>query len=99
VLVEPLPKPKLYRWFVRERIFRLYRRLRVVEKKLQTALGPPQLMALQSDLDDIDRDGSVLPIPTRHSEVFFSLKAHIDLIRARRAARLAEVRSQPAKVA
>ena len=90
--------PKLYRWLVRERIFKLYRRLRVVEKKLQSVLSPPQLRALENDVDKIDRDGSILPIPTRHSEVFFSLKAHIDLIRTRLAARLVEAHSQAAKI-
>ncbi len=90
--------PKLYRWLVRERIFKLYRRLRVVEKKLQSVLSAPQLIALESDVDTIDRDGSILPIPTRHSEVFFSLKAHIDLIRTRLAARLVEAHSQAAKI-
>jgi hypothetical protein len=39
--------PKLYLWFIRERVRRLYRRLRVVEQGLQTELSSSQIQILQ----------------------------------------------------
>jgi TRAP-type uncharacterized transport system substrate-binding protein len=65
--------PKLYRWFLQDRMRKLYRRLRVVEKAMQTKLTAPQLTALQSDLESIDQASAILPM--RHSEIFFGLNA------------------------
>jgi hypothetical protein len=91
--------PRLFRWFVRERILKLYRRLRIVENGLQTELAASQLIVLQTDFENIERDATKLAVPTRFSDLFFSLKVHINLIRTRLAARLVEVRTQQAKVA
>ena len=91
--------PKLYLWFVRERMSRIDGRLRVIEKALQTKLTAPQVEALQSDLASVDQVASNLWVPMRHSGLFFSLKVHIDLIHTRLTSRLAEVRSKTAKAA
>jgi uncharacterized protein len=88
--------PKLYLWLVRERMSKIYRRLRVVEKALQTKLTAPQIKVLQNDLANIDQVASSLWVPMRHSGLFFSLKVHIDLIRTRLTSRLDEVRSRTA---
>jgi hypothetical protein len=53
--------PKLYLWFIRERVRRLYRRLRVVEQELQTKLSSSQVQVLQSDLESIARAATILP--------------------------------------
>jgi NMT1-like family len=91
--------PRLYRWLVRERVLKLYRRLRIVDKGLQTELTASQVIGFQDELENIDRAASLLGIPTRFSDLLFSLKVHINLTRTRLAARLVEVRSQTAKVA
>lgn len=88
--------PKLYLWFVRERMSKIYRRLRIIEKELQTELTAPRVKALQRDLADIDQVASSLWVPMRHSGLFFSLKVHIDLIRTRLTSRLDEVRNKTA---
>ena len=88
--------PKLYLWLVRERMSKIYRRLRVVEKALQTKLTAPQIKVLQNDLANIDQVASSLWVPMRHSGLFFSLKVHIDLIRTRLTSRFDEVRSRTA---
>jgi TRAP-type uncharacterized transport system substrate-binding protein len=90
--------PRLYRWIVRERTRVLYQRLRVIEKALQSELVPHEVEVLQGDLEHIDRAASILRIPLRHSDLFFSLKVHINLMRMRIASRLAEVRTQTANV-
>lgn len=78
--------PRLYAWLVNARLLRLYRRLRSIEDGLQGDLTTPQILALQGDLDSINRAARVLP--RRHSDLFFSLIMHIDLVRTRVASRL-----------
>ena len=89
--------PKLYLWFVRDRMRKLYRRLRIVDKVLLTELSVPQVQALQTDLDSIDRAANIVPM--RNSDLFFDLRTHIDRTRTHVAMRLTEARSQAAKVA
>ncbi len=91
--------PRLYLWFVRERMSKIYRRLRVIEKALQTELPAPQIKALQNDLANIDLVASSLWVPMRHSGLFFSLKVHIDLIRTRLASRFEDQGSKTANAA
>ncbi len=83
--------PKLYRWFLQDRMRRLYRRLRIVEEAAQTELTAPQVVSLQTELEDIDLAARVLP--QRHSDLFFILEHHITLTRTQLASRLVEVRS------
>ena len=83
--------PKLYRWFLQDRMSRLYRRLRIVEEAAQTELTAPQVVSLQSELEGIDLAARILP--QRHSDLFFILEHHITLTRAQLASRLVEVRS------
>jgi hypothetical protein len=99
VIVYPLFNfaPKLYRWFLQDRMRKLYRRLRTVEKAMKANLTSSQLAALQSDLENIDRVSAVLPM--RHSETYFGLKRDIDTTRTYLASRLVEARSQTANAA
>jgi TRAP-type uncharacterized transport system substrate-binding protein len=99
VIVYPLFNlaPKLYRWFLQDRMRKLYRRLRTVEKAMKANLTASQLAALQSDLENIDRVSAVLPM--RHSETYFGLKRDIDATRTHLASRLVEARSQTANAA
>jgi hypothetical protein len=87
--------PRLYGWFVQERLRKLYRRLRVVENAMQVELTIPQAEALQSHLVDIDRVASAVPM--RHSDLFFIFRYHLDQTRSRLAARLAEAQNRKPK--
>ena len=89
--------PKLYMWFVRQFMAKAYRRMRIIEKELQAELTAPQVAVLQADLESIDRATRILPM--RHSDLFFAMRLHIDLMRTQLASRLIEARSQTAKVA
>jgi TRAP-type uncharacterized transport system substrate-binding protein len=71
--------PKLYLWFIRERVRRLYRRLRLVDKELTTELSSSAAKAVQVELDSIARAAAVVPM--RNSELFFGLVTHIDRTR------------------
>jgi hypothetical protein len=66
---------------------------------LQKNATAAELSALKADLESVDRAASILGVPMRHSELFFSLKVHIDLVRARLASRGAELRGQATKAA
>jgi len=89
--------PRLYVWFAQQRLRKLYRRLRVVEKALQGELTVRQAEVLQNDLDDIDQAAGVVPM--RDSDLFFIFRHHLDRTRANLASRLDEARNQTAKIA
>lgn len=86
--------PKAYLWLLRRRILQLYRELRAVEHAVQPGLPAAQLADLTTEVERIDRATAVLPM--RHSDLFFTLRAHIDLTRTRLRAALGDVSSQSA---
>jgi hypothetical protein len=63
--------PKLYRWRFRERILKLYRRLRTIDRKLHSELTESQLTDLQRNLESIERAAGTLGVPNRFSDLFF----------------------------
>ena len=91
--------PKLYRGLVENRLRSMYRRLRAIEASLQKDVGIFEVSALEADLEGVDRAMHILGVPMRHSDLFFSLKAHIDLVRARLGSRRAELHSKMIKAA
>jgi hypothetical protein len=98
VIVYPLFNfaPKLYQWFLQDRVRKLYRRLRIIEEALQKELAASQVVALQTDLENVSRAARILP--KRNSDLFFPLRRHIDLTRTELATRLNGIRSQTANV-
>ena len=73
--------PKLYGWFVQGHLRRLYRRLRFVENALQAELDPARVAALQKELADIDLATSAIPMG--NSDLYFTLKYHLDRMHSR----------------
>jgi len=71
--------PKLFLWLIHDRVRRLYRRLRLVDKALLSAAGPTQIQALHAELENIARAANIVPMYS--SELFFELRAHIDRTR------------------
>jgi TRAP-type uncharacterized transport system substrate-binding protein len=90
--------PNLSTWLVRDRMRDLYRRLRLVEAEFQTDPTASQLDSLQSDLEVIEQSANDLGVPVRHSDLFFELKTHIDLVRQRLSSRRAALHSEIRKV-
>jgi hypothetical protein len=91
--------PKLYRWLVEYRLGSIYRRLRAIEARLQKGITTSEALTLEADLECVDQEISNLGVPMQHSQLFFSIKSHVDDVRARLAARLVQTRSRAAKVA
>jgi TRAP-type uncharacterized transport system substrate-binding protein len=90
--------PNLSTWVVRNRMRDLYRRLRYVEAEMQTDLTASQLDVLQSDLERIEQSADNIGVPIRHSDLFFELKTHINLVRQRLGSRRAVLQSDIRKV-
>jgi TRAP transporter TAXI family solute receptor len=86
--------PRVYRWLVHSRILKIYRRLRDIEDELNSDMTRAQVIFLQAELERVERSTNILRIPMRFSEIFFSLKMHINLIRTRLATRRLEVQDQ-----
>lgn len=91
--------PKLYKWLVGVRLNSMYRRLRAIEASLQKEITASQVSELEADLNGVDRAIHLLSVPVRHSDLFFSIKSHIDLVRARLASRRGELRGPVIKAA
>ena len=85
--------PRLYAWFVQQRLRGLYRRLRAVENALNDQPAISQVETLQSELADLDRASNVVPM--LNSDLYFMFRYHLDRTRSR----LIEMRNRTAKVA
>ena len=86
--------PRTYDWLLQSHLKRVYRRLRAIEDRLQGNPTAAEVMALQGDVDNISRAARILPL--RHSDLFFPLIMHIDLVRARLASHLAALERKAA---
>jgi hypothetical protein len=81
--------PKLYLWFLQAYLGKLYARIRGIQMQLESELTAPQVIALQVDLENINRAVNVLPM--RHSDLFLSVKGHIKSTRTDLASRLVKL--------
>jgi TRAP-type uncharacterized transport system substrate-binding protein len=101
VIVLPLFSyaPKLYRWLVEHRLGSMYRRLRAIEASLQECTSASDVSALEAELDSVDREIHLLDVPMQHSNLFFSIKSHLDDVRAHLASSRVKLLSQRTKVA
>ena len=87
--------PKLFLWFIHDRVRRLYRRLRIVDNALLSGPDASEMKALHTELESIVRASNIVPM--RSSELFFELKSHIDHTRSNLAS--AKARSRVGRVA
>ncbi|MGE4555897.1 MAG: TAXI family TRAP transporter solute-binding subunit [Desulfovibrionaceae bacterium] len=83
-LLFPLLKvaPPMYRWQVRRRIYRRYRKLRRIDMRLQTANAAEVLTALQRELNDLEKGVSSLSVPLSFTDLQYELRWHISIIRS-----------------
>lgn len=75
--------PRLYRWYLRERMRGLYKRLRGLEAQLDALPGAVDQHSLRKELDALHRAVRHLQVPIRHSDLFFELLHGIELVRRR----------------
>ena len=91
--------PKLFRSLVEYRLRSMYRRLREIEASLQKDATSSEVAALETELATIDRKISMFGVPIQHSDTFFSIKSHIDVVRMRLGIRRAALQSLITKAA
>lgn len=75
--------PRLYRWYLRERMRGLYKRLRGLESQLDGLPGPLTQQGVREELEALHRAVRQLQVPIRHSDLFFELLHGIELVRRR----------------
>jgi TRAP transporter TAXI family solute receptor len=80
--------PSLYKWLIEYRLRALYRRLRNIEERLHKGLDAAQIAALEEEVELLEHDMIKLALPVRHSNLYFSVKSHLNLVRIRIRSRL-----------
>ena len=84
ILLLPLLKlaPSIYNWRVRSKIFRCYGDLKFLENELRHAYDPARRAEYRARLDHIEDDAYTRNIPLSFSDLFYTLREHINLVRA-----------------
>ena len=72
--------PALYDWRIKRRIFRWYRELKEFEVSASEAGDPARLLAR---LDEIEKGVAQTKVPLTYWDYIYTLRGHIDLVRAR----------------
>ena len=73
--------PAVYRWRARSRIYRWYRELRPLERRVREGLDPADAARALRRLETIERELARLSVPLAYAEEFYQLRLHIDLVR------------------
>lgn len=75
--------PALYVWVMRQRIIRLYGELKLLEHELDNDPGSARKRSLMEELDQLDRRVVRMHIPVSYSQLVYTLRQHIALVRSR----------------
>jgi len=76
--------PKAYDWLMQSKILRLYDEMKSIERDL--ASGGEGAGALGARLDRLYQSASDLQLPAKYASMQYTLRMHLDLVRARIAA-------------
>lgn len=84
-LLIPLMKlaPPLYRWRVRRRVFRWYRKLRDIDRSVGKTDDPEALMGLTRRVADVESEVREVKVPLSYAHELYHLKLHTWLVRER----------------
>lgn len=74
--------PQLYGWRVRSRIYRRYGELKFLENEVNENPGAYTRAEWLEKLDRIETDASQIRTPLTFSDMLYTLRVHIDLVRA-----------------
>lgn len=83
-LLIPIVKfaPPLYGWRVRSRIFRRYGELKFLERELELDANRHSREDWLARLDEIEDEANHLPAPLAFSDMLYTLRQHIELVRS-----------------
>jgi len=73
--------PQLYGWRVRSRIYRRYGELKFLENELNENPGQHSRAEWLAKLDAVETDASRIRTPLTFSDMLYTLRGHIDLVR------------------
>ena len=82
-LMIPLFKiaPALYSWRVRSKVFRCYGELKFLEDDLRNHFDPARQADYRKRIDAIDEEASLLHVPLAFTDLVYTLREHINLVR------------------
>ena len=69
-------------WRIRSKIFRLYGELKFLEHDLKEHFEPGFFAAYRQRLDTIEDEANDLSIPLAFTDLIYTLREHINLVRA-----------------
>jgi TRAP-type uncharacterized transport system substrate-binding protein len=75
--------PALFKWRVRQRIFRRYRALLALEREVDEMMTPQKREKLVTRLDSIEEAVNKMKVPVSFADQFYSLRGHITFVRSR----------------
>jgi hypothetical protein len=83
VVILPLMRimPPLYRWRMRSRVYRWYKRLRALEGQLREGVQSGDVEGYLSELERMDHDVKNVSIPWAYAEQLYHLRVHINYVR------------------
>ena len=73
--------PKLYRWQMQHRVYRLYGELKMLERALIEAPDGPDRDRMMKRFDELERDAMNLKLPDAYSAMGYTLQMHIRTMR------------------
>ena len=73
--------PALYGWRVRSRVYRRYGELKFLEAEVERHPDPQQREEWLKQLDTIERDVNRIPAPLAFTDMLYTLRGHIGLVR------------------
>jgi TRAP-type uncharacterized transport system substrate-binding protein len=76
--------PRVYDWLMQLKIRRLYDEMKLIERELVSKREAPD--ALNAKLDRLYQSASELKMPAKYASMQYTLRMHLDLVRARIAA-------------
>jgi hypothetical protein len=90
VVLYPMIKflPQMYDWLMHSRILRLYDEMRSIEKEIEFEGQVHNLDAISAKLDQLSQRANQLRLPTTYASTLYTLRSHLNLVRARLATNL-----------
>ncbi len=73
--------PALYSWRVRSKVFRCYGELRFLEDDIRHRFDAARLTDYRRRLDALDEEASELHIPLGFTDLIYTLREHVNLVR------------------
>ncbi|MGL5631030.1 MAG: TAXI family TRAP transporter solute-binding subunit [Azovibrio sp.] len=82
-LVFPLARfaPALYSWRIRSKVYRSYGELKFLENDIRQHYSKERSAEFQRRLDEIEEVANGLAIPLAFSDLLYTLREHVDLVR------------------